>query len=124
MGSYAKLNENNVVVQVISCDEEVAKFLPEPETWIQTSRNTRGGVHFNGGIPLRMNYAAIGSTYDKQRDAFIPHRIFPSWVLNEDTCLWEAPVPMPEIKEGYEYVWDEQNKNWVEIEIIPEPNTP
>jgi hypothetical protein len=77
-----------------------------------------------GGVPIRMNYAAIGSAYDKAKDAFIPHQIFPSWVLNEDTCLWEAPVPIPDVKTGYEYVWDEQNKNWIEIEIIPEPDTP
>ena len=123
MASYAKIDENNIVVQVISCDEEMAKQLPEPETWIQTSRNTRGGLHLYGGVPLRKNYAAIGSTYDKEKDAFIPLSIFPSWVLNEDTCLWEAPIPMP-IKDDYEYVWDEESKTWIEVEIIPEPDTP
>jgi hypothetical protein len=123
MASYAKIDENNIVVQVISCDEEMAKLLPEPETWIQTSRNTRGGVHLIGGTPLRMNYAVISSTYDKEKDAFIPYQIFPSWVLDEKTCLWKAPIAMP-IKDGYEYAWDEENKTWVEVEIIPEPDTP
>lgn len=122
MGSYAKIDENSIVVQVISCDEEMAKLLPEPETWIQTSRNTRGGVHLNGGIPLRKNYAAIGSTYDKEKDAFIPHPIFPSWVLNEETCLWEAPIPMPPEKDGFEYIWNEQDKTWIELKV--EPDTP
>jgi hypothetical protein len=121
MGSYAKLDKNNIVIQVISCDEETALLLPDQEAWIQTSRNTVGGVHLNGGIPLRKNYAAIGSLYDKEKDAFIPYKTYDSWILNEETCLWEAPIPMP-IKDGYEYVWNEEVKNWHELKV--DPDTP
>ena len=123
MGSFAKIDENDIVVQVISCDEEDAKLLPEPETWIQTSRNTMGGIHRDGGTPLRMNYAAIGSKYDREKDAFIPLKPYESWILNEETCLWEAPITMPD-KEGFVYFWNEKNGVWDEIEIIPEPDTP
>jgi len=72
-----------------------------------------GGVHTGGGTPFRKNYAGIGYTYDAQRDAFIPPQPYPSWVLNEDTCLWDAPVPMP--TDGQMYSWDEATTSWVEI---------
>ena len=86
-----------------------------PGKWIQTSYNTYGGQHPEGR-PLRKNYAGIGFTYDKDRDAFIPPKPFDSWVLNEDTCLWDAPVPMPE--DGKQYKWNEETLSWVEV---PEP---
>jgi hypothetical protein len=76
----------------------------------RTSYNTWGGQHKEGGIPFRKNYAVIGGTYDPVRDAFIPPPEFSSWVLNEDTCLWEAPIPQP--NDGYVYYWDEQEQNW------------
>ena len=81
-------------------------------TWVQTSYNTHGGEHTLGGTPLRKNYAGIGYTYDADRDAFIPPKPFASWALNEDTCLWEAPVAMP--TDGKLYVWDEDSQSWVE----------
>jgi hypothetical protein len=83
-----------------------------PGEWIQTSYNTHGGEHKLGGTPLRKNYAGIGFTYDRVKDAFIPPKPFASWVLNEDTCLWDAPVAMPD--DGKLYQWDEATTNWVE----------
>lgn len=115
MTHFAKVN-NGVVVQVIVAEPEFFDTFVDssPGEWIQTSYNTRGGVHVNGGTPLRKNYAGIGYTYDTQRDAFIPPKPFASWVLNDDTCLWDSPVPHP--NDGKRYVWDEQTTNWVEAE--------
>jgi len=88
----------------------------------QTSYNTRGGIHYDPetGEPsedqskaLRFNYAGIGFSYDEERDAFIPPKPFDSWVLNEETCLWEAPLPYPE--DGEAYTWNEENGAWEEI---------
>jgi hypothetical protein len=76
----------------------------------RTSYNTRGGVHTNGGTPFRKNYAGIGYTYDESRDAFIPPKPFDSWILNETTCLWEAPVAMP--GDGQMYTWNEELGTW------------
>ena len=81
------------------------------DVYKQTSYNTSGGVHLLGGTPFRKNYAGIGYTYDEQRDAFIPPQPYPSWVLNEDSCLWDAPVPMP--TDGV-YSWDEATTSWVQ----------
>ena len=115
MSHFAKV-QNGVVVQVIVAEPEFFDTFVDtsPGEWIQTSYNTRGGVHANGGTPLRKNYAGIGYTYDAQRDAFIPPKPFASWVLNDDTCLWDSPVPHP--NDGKRYVWDEQTTNWVEAE--------
>jgi hypothetical protein len=88
MGHWAKLNNNNRVERVIVADAEPT-FLKGK--WVQTSYNTRGGVHILGGTPLRKNFAGIGYTYDKQRDAFIPPKPGNDWVLNETTCLWDNP---------------------------------
>jgi hypothetical protein len=82
--------------------------------WVQTSYNTAGGVHKNGGTPLRKNYAGIGYTYDSSRDAFISPKPFPSWILNETTCLWDSPTPMP-VVEGKRFTWDELTTSWVEV---------
>jgi hypothetical protein len=120
MGTFAKIDENNIVIQIISCEEETAKLLPEPDTWIQTSRNTVGGVHLQGGTPLRMNYATIGSFYDKEMDAFIPPKLHDSFILDEKTCLWVPPVPMPTPREGYDYRWDFETESWIEELIPPE----
>lgn len=113
MAHFAKV-VNGVVVQVIVAEPEFFETFVDssPGEWIQTSYNTFGGEHKLGGTPLRKNYAGIGFTYDRQRDAFIPPKPFASWVLNEDTCLWEAPVAMPD--DGNIYVWDEATTNWVE----------
>ena len=113
MSHFAKV-ENGVVTQVIVAEQDVidSGLFGEPSSWVQTSYNTQGGVHVLGGTPLRKNFAGIGFTYDAVRDAFIPFQPFPSWVLNEDTCLWESPIPYPQ--DGKEYIWNEEQLNWVE----------
>jgi len=112
MAHFAQIDENSTVIQVIVVEQVVINtgLFGDPATWIQTSYNTHGGVHSQGGTPLRKNYAGIGYTYDISRDAFVPPKPYPSWILNEDTCLWEAPVPMPE--DGNQYLWDELSLSW------------
>lgn len=119
MAHFAKINQQDIVETVIIAEQDFIDTLEDKDTWIQTSYNTIGGIHLNGGIPLRKNYACIGFKYDRQRDAFIPPKRYDSWHLNEDTCLWEAPVPMP-AKDGYTYNWDEENMCWIEELIPPE----
>ena len=124
MSHFAQIDETNTVTQVIVIEQETLNtgLWGDPATWIQTSYNTRGGVHYgqdgqpDGGVALRKNYAGIGFTYDAGRDAFIPPKPFPSWVLNESTCLWEAPVPMP--TDGQRYTWNESTLSW---DVVPEP---
>ena len=113
MSHYAKVRDEKVV-QVIVAEEEFFNTFVDTSAgeWIQTSYNTRGGVHLLGGTPLRKNYAGKGYTYDTKRDAFIPPKPYPSWTLNEDTCLWEAPVAHPE---GRERNWNEETQSWDEI---------
>ena len=115
MSHFAKV-ENGVVTQVIVIEQDVLNLghWGDPASWVQTSYNTRAGVHTQGGTPLRKNYAGIGFTYDSVRDAFIPPKPYASWVLNEDTCLWDAPTPMP-VVEGKTFVWDEPTTAWVEF---------
>ena len=115
MSHFAKIDENNIVTQVIVVEQDVLDtgLFGDTNSWIQTSYNTSGGVHKLGGTPLRKNYAGIGYTYDSTRDAFIPPKPFNSWTLNEDTCLYEAPTPMP--TDGKIYNWDEDTTSWVEI---------
>ena len=114
MSHFAKV-EDNIVTQVIVVEQDVIDtgLFGDPSSWVQTSYNTHGGVHANGGTPLRKNYAGIGYTYDLTRDAFIPPKPFASWVLNEETCLWDAPVAMPD--DGKIYRWDEDTLSWVEV---------
>ena len=123
MAHFAKLNENNVVIQVIVVSNDDAtteakgqellqNLYKNTDTWKQTSYNTCAGVHLTGGTPFRKNYAGKGYTYDETRDAFIPPKPYDSWTLNEDTCLWEAPVPYP--TDGKDYFWDEDSTQWVE----------
>jgi len=114
MAHFAKV-ENGVVTQVIVIDQETLNtgHWGDPNSWVQTSYNTHGGVHSNGGTPLRKNYAGVGYTYDSSRDAFIPPKPFPSWTLNDTTCLWSAPVAMP--TDDKMYKWDEEAINWVEV---------
>ena len=116
MSHFAQIDENNVVTQVLVIEQDVIDtgLFGDPASWIQTSYNTTGGVHTLGGTPLRKNYAGIGYTYDAGRDAFIPPKTFNSWTLNEDTCLWEAPTPMP-VEEGKIFVWNEETTSWVEF---------
>jgi len=114
MAHFAKVVDG-VVTQVIVAEPEFFQTFVDssPGEWIQTSYNTYGGVHKLGGTPLRKNYAGIGFTYDRGRDAFIPPKPFASWVLDETTCLWNAPVAMPQ--DGKVYLWDEATTNWVEV---------
>lgn len=121
MAHYAILDQNNIVTQVfVGRDEDDLAdgvsdweqyYAPEGFICRRTSYNTQGGIHTGGGTPFRKNYAGIGYTYDLDRDAFIPPKPFASWVLNEDSCLWEAPVPYPD--DGERYVWDEETASWV-----------
>jgi hypothetical protein len=130
MASFAKIGLNNKVIEVLSIHNDVLKdsngieqesigvdFLTKLTgypVWKQTSYNTVGGVHSSGGIPLRKNHAGIGYTYDEDRDAFIPKKPFASWILNETTCQWEAPIVKPD--NGQKYIWNETIKNWELIE--------
>jgi len=109
---------NGVVQRVIVAEQDFidSGAVGDPKNWIQTSYNTKGGVHKDGGKQLRKNYAGKGYTYDKDRDAFIPPKPFESWILNEQTCLWEAPVAKPadEVRGGKsKYEWDESKVAWV-----------
>ena len=139
MASFAKIGINNLVEQIISVNNnellnngiesetkgiEFCKSLFGQNTnWKQTSYNTVGGVHKLGGIPFRKNHAGIGYAYDENRDAFIPPKPYNSWILNETTCNWEAPLPYPitnSKNEFYEngsskndlYIWNENNQEW------------
>ena len=112
MSHFAKI-ENGIVTQVIVAEQDVIDSGLFGTGWVQTSYNTYGGVHRNGGTPLRKNYAGIGYTYDLTRDAFIPPKPYSSWVLNETTCLWDAPTAMP--NDDKRYSWNEEQLAWVEI---------
>jgi hypothetical protein len=111
MSHFAKV-ENGIVTQVIVAGQDVIDSNIFGDGWVQTSYNTYGGQHPEGR-PLRKNYAGIGYTYDSQRDAFIPPKPFASWSLDETTCLWNAPTPMP--TDGKVYVWDEPTTSWIEV---------
>lgn len=121
MAHFAKLNNDNIVIDVQSVHNDTATdeaagitFLNNlyrtSDTWKQTSYNTKGNVHKLGGTPFRKNYAGIGDTYDQTKDAFIPPKPYPSWTLNETTCLWDAPVAMPD--DGKYYIWNEDTTSW------------
>lgn len=116
MSHFAKLDNNNIVIFVTRGRQEDDGLEDElsartGDIYKQTSYNTRGGIHLNGGTPFRKNFAGIGYTYDPTRDAFIPPQPFPSFILNETTCLWDAPTPMPETGN---WTWDETTLSWVE----------
>ena len=137
MAHFAKIGMNGKVIAVLTCgnkdmlnadgveDESVGQNRLQEihgwpaAMWIQTSYNTRHGVHALGGTPLRKNYAGVGYTYDSTRDAFIPPKPFASWVLNEDTCIYDPPVAYP-TGDSKSYIWDESvyqadnTKGWVE----------
>jgi hypothetical protein len=125
MAHFAKLGVGNIIeaVHVVSNDIAISEqagidFLNNlynsRDVWKQTSYNTSGGVHSSGGTPFRKNHAGVGYTYDQTRDAFIPPKPFNSWILNETTCLWEAPVAMPttELEDNKYYFWNESILNW------------
>lgn len=115
MSHFAKVCDGIVTKVIVAEPEFFQTFVDSsPGEWIQTSYNTHGGQHPEGRA-LRKNYAGIGYTYDRIRDAFIPPKPYASWVLNEDTCLWDAPVPHP--TDGKKYQWDEINQHWVEIGV-------
>ena len=111
MSHFAKV-ENGVVTQVIVAEQDVIDSGLFDTGWVQTSYNTRGGQHPEGR-PLRKNYAGVNYTYDATRDAFIAPQPYASWVLNEATCLWEAPTPEP--TDDKRYTWDEASLSWVEF---------
>jgi hypothetical protein len=122
MAHYAFLDENNIVTEVITGKNEgeeginweahYASF--RGQACKRTSYNTRGGIHTEGGAPFRKNYAGFGFTYDAGRDAFIPPKPYASWVLNEETCLWDAPVAHP--TDDKIYKWDEETTSWIVVE--------
>jgi hypothetical protein len=114
MSHFAKI-ENGIVTQVIVAEQDVIDSGLFGTGWVQTSYNTSGGVHKNGGTPLRKNYAGTGYTYDAIRDAFIPPKPYASWTLNETTCLWDSPIPYP--TDGKNYSWDEPTTSWIEVTI-------
>jgi hypothetical protein len=132
MAHFARLDSNNVVTFVTvgrqeDDGQEAVLSSRTGDVYKQTSYNTRGGVHYTDGVPsedqskaFRKNYAGLGYTYDAGRDAFIPQKPYASWVLNETTCLWDAPVAMPEDAGTGEppkrYTWDEDTISWVEVE--------
>jgi len=129
MAHYAKIHGvTHIVQQVIVAEADFIQSLPDRDFWVKTSYNMRGGVYYDPSTNQpaedqsvidgdearqRKNYAGIGYTYDKDRDAFIPPKPFDSWVLNEETCLWDAPVAMPD--DGKDYRWDEDTTSWVEV---------
>jgi hypothetical protein len=124
MSHFAEIDGDGIVQRVIVIEQNVLDSgnWGDPSNWIQTSYNTRGGVHYapnsndpDDGIALRKNYAGVGYTYDQARDAFIPPKRFPSWNLNGDTCQWDPPTPRPD--DGKRYDWDEDTVGWVEVDL-------
>ena len=120
MAHFAKIQNGKVTKVIVAEPEFFDTFVDDsPGQWLQTSYNTRGGIHYDpetrepdGGVALRKNFAGIGYTYDPARDAFIPPQPYASWLLNDDTCLWESPTPRPD--DGGTYTWDEDTTSWVE----------
>lgn len=121
MAHFAQIGLDNKVIRVTPIEDQyesigqeyLSNTLGLTGTWVQTSYNTYRNKHRNGKTPFRKNYASIGYTYDSSRDAFIPPKPYPSWVLNEETCWWYAPSPYP--TNGKRYRWDEPSLSWVEI---------
>ena len=120
MAHFAKVVDGIVTKVIVAEPEFFDTFIDDsPGQWVQTSYNTHGGVHYgqdgepDGGVALRKNYAGVGFIYDSSRDAFYTIQPYESWSLNEDTCLWEAPVPYPD--DGGRYIWNETITNWTEI---------
>jgi len=127
MAHWAEVDERNFVLRVTvgdsESDDQGYQWLVDNlgGSWVRTSYNTNGGIHYTDGEPsedqtqaFRFNYAGIGFTYDADRDAFIPPTPYPSWVLDEATCLWVAPIDYP--ADGGQYVWDEDTTDWIEVQ--------
>lgn len=126
MSHFAKV-ENGTVTQVIVADQDFidAGHVGDPASWVQTSYNTRSGVHYSaetgepdGGVALRGNYAGIGYVYDAELDAFYPPSPYTSWILNATTFAWQPPVPMP-VEEGKMYAWNEETQSWDDVTPTP-----
>ena len=128
MAHYAFLDENNVVVEVITGrdEDEVVNGISDWEEYYgrirgltckRTSYNTHKNQHTEGGVPFRGNYAGIGCTYDPERDVFIGAKPFQSWVLNEETYSWVAPIPQPENNSEHFYTWDEASVSWLQHNV-------
>ena len=126
MSHFAEINNDGIVQNVIVAEQDFidSGAVGDSSNWIQTSYNTRGGVHYSpnshepdSGIALRKNYAGIGYTYDSTRNAFYAPQPFPSWLLDDDTCQWNTPTPMPD--DGKMYDWDESTTSWIERATIP-----
>jgi hypothetical protein len=114
MAHYAKVNAGIVEKIIVAEQDFIDSYIDnEAGKWIQTSYNTIGNKHRLGGTPFRKNYAQVGGSYDKERNAFIPIKPFNSWILNETTCRWEAPVAYPD--DGKVYSWNETDQQWDEI---------
>ena len=118
---FAEINSDQIVQRVIVAEQSFidSGLVGDSDTWVQTSYNTRGGVHYapnshtpDGGVALRKNHAGIGYTYDSTRDAFIAPQPYPSWTLNETTCQWNSPTAYP--SDGKMYSWYEENTEWKE----------
>lgn len=130
MSHFAKV-ENGIVTQVIVAEQDFINTgaVGDPAMWVQTSYNTQGGEHKAGGTPLRKNYAGIGFVYDAIRDAFYAPQPYPSWILDENTCYWQAPTPSPEnvmpteTETGTFHTWDEATLSWIP-ETVPAFGTP
>jgi hypothetical protein len=119
--AHFALIEDGIVMNVIVAEQEVidSGSFGDPSNWVQTSYNTKGGIHYDpitnqpdGGIPLRKNYAVIGGIYDKERDAFYQPQPYSSWMLDEETCKWVAPIPYPDVPHTQMYLWDGANLEW------------
>lgn len=112
MAHWAKINENNVVTEVIVANEDVIQsgIFGDPDTWIQTSYNTRHGEHGRGGTPFRKNFAGVDSIWDPVRDAFYAPQPYPSWLFDEETCSWKPPKPCP--YDTKPWVWNEELLDW------------
>jgi hypothetical protein len=116
MGHFAKVVDGKVTQVIVAEPDFFDTFVDSsPGAWIQTSYNTIGGKHTQGGTPLRGNYAGIGYTYDATNDVFYAPQPFASWVLDQTDWTWEAPTPMP--TDGKIYTWDEPNTSWVEVTV-------
>ena len=131
MSHFAHINNEQIVCSVIVISQETldaaggwrcpeCRLFGAVSEWVQTSYNTKRGEHVLGGTPLRKNYAGVGYSYDKERDAFIPPKPFESWVLDEETCVYVAPTPCP--KDGKGYMWKEEARAWVESNESKEAN--
>lgn len=121
MAHFAKLGKGDIILKVEVVSNDVAtteqagidflnNLYKSRDVWKQTSYNTFGGEHKLGGTPFRKNYAQVGGKYDSSKDAFIHIKPYASWILNETTCLWEAPIPYPD--DGKIYLWNEETQQW------------